>query len=808
MNKSKYFIPALALGLLSSCADDLTKGYVVEQPLSLQVQEELNSLDPLKSYKTAPNISPNFKLGGALTATDFIKGGNIGALAVANFDEIVAGNAMKCSSCVNDKGEMTFTTVQDFVSAAKKASIGIYGHTLAWHSQQPYKWLTSLLKDKEPVIEVPEEGEEVKENEELVSSIDYTKYAGEPKKTIGTGEAPGGVDNNGNPKDPKGYVEDNGELTLQLFPSGSVVNFPHYVMGYVPRILADGLEVRNPNTWYQFFAITGVPHDQKANTKYRAKFTVKSNENSEDKVSVNLTARWGWGDDEKVDGAISVPISNESKVVTWDFSGIGEKATFDIVANPSGSDHVFIIEKIEVVKVEQQAGITKSWEETLVNGDLTGDDFETSFGASGYTGELVGNVDGEKVLQVSSKGDEADDWRCQLFVASTKKFNPDDKIRISIDVKAEKPSLNACATQAQSAKGDYNYWSFAGGIDFTTEWKTWTKTITVTERMCAKGDDGKDNYHVVNLGAMAINLGKQGQENTFYFKNLKWEVETVKFPDGNKPIPLTEEEKRDTLIWAMDKWISGMMEATDGYVSAWDVVNEPIAGGGDDGDGFYTLQHGKANDDGIGGNSDVFFWQDYMGDLEYVRSAVSLARKHFKGNASDLKLFINDYNLESDWDDNQKLKSLIHWVEKWEADGVTKIDGLGTQMHISCYEDETTQESKKEHIAKMFELMAATGKLVRVSELDMGYVTKDGTSLQTEELTDAQHQQMADLYKFVIKTYLEKVPAAQQYGICQWCLTDSPKSSSWRKGQPTGLWTEKFIRKVTFKGFAEGLSGK
>ena len=29
-----------------------------------------------------------------------------------------------------------------------------------------------------------------------------------------------------------------------------------------------------------------------------------------------------------------------------------------------------------------------------------------------------------------------------------------------------------------------------------------------------------------------------------------------------------------------------------------------------------------------------------------------------------------------------KLKSLIEWIKRWEADGVTKIDGIGTQMHL------------------------------------------------------------------------------------------------------------------------------
>ena len=183
-------------------------------------------------------------------------------------------------------------------------------------------------------------------------------------------------------------------------------------------------------------------------------------------------------------------------------------------------------------------------------------------------------------------------------------------------------------------------------------------------------------------------------------------------------IPLTPEEKLDTLTYALDLWISGMMDACtseDGVlqVKAWDVVNEAISGADSDGDGIYDLQHGSAD------TPNDFFWQDHMGDLEYVRTVVRLARQY---GGNDLKLFINDYNLESDWDQNKKLKSLIKWIEKWEADGTTKIDGIGSQMHISCYMNPQTQESKKKAIEESFKLMAESGKLVRISELDMGLV--------------------------------------------------------------------------------------
>ena len=273
-------------------------------------------------------------------------------------------------------------------------------------------------------------------------------------------------------------------------------------------------------------------------------------------------------------------------------------------------------------------------------------------------------------------------------------------------------------------------------------------------------------------------------------------------------IPLTDEEKKSLLTDAMGKWIDGMMEATNGYVTSWDVVNEALSGEDKDGDGKYDLQSAKRGNVSADDAKNNFYWQDYLGDLDYVRTAVADARKSFaahNGDPEKLKLFINDYNLESDWDDNGKLKSLIQWIHDWEADGVTKIDGIASQMHISCYADPNTQKSKKDHIVKMLELMKESGKLCKISELDMGYVDAAGKDVTYDQMTEEQHKEMRDLYTFVLQKYFEIIPVAQQYGITQWCATDSPKDSGWRPGLATGLWDLNYLRKHTYAGFAVGL---
>lgn len=284
-----------------------------------------------------------------------------------------------------------------------------------------------------------------------------------------------------------------------------------------------------------------------------------------------------------------------------------------------------------------------------------------------------------------------------------------------------------------------------------------------------------------------------------YIDDFEFKVTGVQYIYESMPL----EEKKAVLTGVMDRWIRGMMEVTAKDVSAWDAVNEAISGSDTNGDGYYELESGKW------GSSDNFYWQDYLGSEDYVRIVIAKARQYYAeyGGTKPLRLFINDYNLESDWDDNRKLKSLIHWIDIWESDGVTKIDGIGTQMHISYYENRTTQKKKEDHVVKMLQLMADTGKLVKISELDMGYIDKNGKTLAASDLTVAQHKAMADFYEFIVSKYFEIVPPAQQYGITQWCPVDSPGAlgTGWRGGEPTGLWDQSYKRKYAYAGFANGL---
>ena len=345
----------------------------------------------------------------------------------------------------------------------------------------------------------------------------------------------------------------------------------------------------------------------------------------------------------------------------------------------------------------------------------------------------------------------------------------------------------------------------ASGVELTMQngWGASDQAITVKVPVSAGRHNVKLQMPNIAGGNYDIILKPQTADATLDVHS----VQVCQVKNLNS-IPLTDEEKKNVLTTAMGTWIDGMMEATDGYVTSWDVVNEAISGkvGAD---GFNELQHATNAPASDVANS--FYWQDYLGDIDYVRTAVRDARKSFakhNGDPSKLKLFINDYNLEGYWDQHAKLNSLIHWIGLWEdpnAEEPVVIDGIGTQMHVTCYGDATKQAKLQSDIEEMFKSLANTGKLIKISELDMAYEDEAGTSVTFDKMTEEQHKQMRSFYTFIIQKYFELIPQAQQYGITQWCATDSPKDSGWRAGCPTGLWDSNYLRKHTYAGFAVGL---
>lgn len=719
MKTIKY---SLSLGLLlslASCADDQIVDFKTAKPESMAQYEYLNAYDALKTYVDR-SASPDFKLGIALSASDFLKGEVVRAMAVSNFDEMTAGNAMKYASVVGDDGTMDFSTIYSFVDEAKAAGLTIYGHTLAWHAQQNNKYLNGLIKDKEMDVD-PDAKTDV---EDYV--VDYSKDAytfwneanAEVKETTSIGKN-----------------EAEGCLEIKT----SVAATQNYFVQYHTTV--DGLPIVKDK-------------------EYKLKMMIKGSAEGTLNISVGP-----WGNRT---GDVGINFGTEWKEYEVPFKTVADGGH---VMTQSGLFAGTI--QIKYVKItHSEAPAVEVEQEKIMQ---TYQDGPFPFYAMGCEPPVI-----DGCIHFVPDGE----WRQFFVVSGGEHILEEGNYVVYLDLKSSKDG---------------------SGVELVMQngWGAENQQITVPVTI-------KEGSHVIKLnftnivgGNYELILKPQTCDAILDLKSVKiCKVEKL------NSIPLTPEEKKDTLTWAMNNWVEGMMKATGGYVTAWDVVNEAISGGGDDGEGFYVLQSAKnvSADDA----KNNFYWQDYLGNEDYVRIVVAAARKYYaeNGGTEPLKLFINDYNLESDWDDNKKVKSLVHWIEKWEADGVTKIDGIGTQMHVSCYANADTQKSKEDHVVKMFEILAASGKLIKISELDMGYIDENNNSVKTADMTEAQHKAMAEYYKFIVKKYFEIIPAAQQYGITQWCATDSPTDSGWRGGEPVGLWDANYNRKHTYAGFADGLAGK
>ncbi len=700
----------VALLALSSCADDKFSEYRTDMTKNLKEYQYLNNYEPLKKYvedmKASGKCNPDFKLGIALAAPDFNKQELVYCLAGSNFEEMTAGNAMKYASCVKNDGTFDFNTVKDFVTNAQDAGLTIYGHTLAWHSQQNKKYLSKLIADKEIQVDPSQK----------VDKVDaYTDFS-------------------------------------------KMNSFPFDVMDYTPEIKDGILISKYPGKWYQYFVVDNYPVDVDAKREYKVTAMIKASEDGQIDVQ---TGNWGATTSQKMS------VSTQWKEQSVTFSGLTTEKAF-VVFQPGDFAGDISCKWVKVTHSEAPVMEieTEVHKETYTDGDFP-------FYAMGCTPPVINGA-----IHFVPTGD----WS-QFFVmpGGDNELDEGDYV-VYLDLTSDKD---------------------ASGVDLTMQngWGGTAQAITAKVPVAAGRHSVKIEMPKVEGGNYDIILKPQTADATLDVHSVR----VCKITKSNS-IPLTDEEKKSRLTDAMGKWIDGMMEATNGYVTSWEVVNEALSGDDKDGDGKYDLQHAAtaSADD----KKNCFYWQDYLGDIDYVRLAVADARKSFaahNGDPEKLKLFINDYNLESDWDDNGKLRSLIQWIKDWEADGVTKIDGIASQMHISCYADPNTQKSKKDHIVKMLELMKESGKLCKISELDMGYVDAAGKEVKTADITEEQHKEMRDLYTFVLQKYFEIIPAAQQYGITQWCATDAPKDSGWRPGLPVGLWDLNYLRKHTYAGFAVGL---
>ncbi|VBB48393.1 Beta-1,4-xylanase [uncultured Paludibacter sp.] len=727
---------------LNSCYDDKMKwgrdpsyGEVTVAELPLALSEKISRYDFLLAYLDE-TTNPGFKLGVGIDPTLYMTDDTYKNIVDKNFNDITFGNEMKHRFIVGSDGQINTSNVDGYINALNSAGLSVYGHTLVWHKNQNASYLNGLIA---PTIIPGPAGSNLLD---LTGLQDGSFSGGWNKLNPGAGISV--VDGEGLSSTAK---------AVKMVSSSSSSN-------------EWDLQLESPS-------ITVV-----SGHTYQISFYIKSDKTGSGRISFDsgVSNRWPWKDWYGT-GNASASFATTSqwqqvKFTVDDFTGTTFKMYFDLGKLPDVTYYIdvdnIIVTDLDAAPVEVNYVENGDFEK----GDLTGWS-KLNVGA----GTEVTNTEkfsGSYSVKMTSSSSSANAWDLQLE-SSQMSLDASKTYTFSFYVKSDVAGKGRVSFPGGINGNQYPWmnWTGSGASEaFTTSAGTWTLIsvdLTNTSNVKLSFDMGylpNVTYYIDDIKVV---------EKTAAQNSKSKKVKSKPYRAGPVIIEKTDEEKAQIIGDAMKSFITQMVNHFKGKVHAWEVVNEPMKEGG-------SLRDGNVTD----ASDDDFYWVKYLGK-DYAVTAFKLVREL----DPSVKLFINDYNLESS---PAKLDGLIEYVGYIESKGAV-VDGIGTQMHITLASTDTA------NVASMFKKLAATGKLIKITELDV----RLGTNSPTADQLIAQ----GDMYRLVLDMYMKYIPAAQRYGVTVWCVSDNEKEHEyWLPDESPNLWNINYERKPAYKGFADGLAGK
>lgn len=363
-------------------------------------------------------------------------------------------------------------------------------------------------------------------------------------------------------------------------------------------------------------------------------------------------------------------------------------------------------------------------------------------------------------MKFTHSSDEGFPWTAQIRADFSPAPVPRGEYTLSFFIKSDNSAKFRCSTYA--GDGVENDVQYQTEVEIDSKWQY------------VEWDISSSGY------LLGVNFDVGFMPGTYYIDEVRLNPRDVS-NEYNKPKivvqPPTVQEKAQIVEDALETWIEGMVNYCKPHIRAWDVVNEPM----DDWPDPSKLKTAQGREKVL---PDEFFWQDYLGK-DYAVKAFKMARKY---GGEDSKYFINEYGIEHSL---EKCQGLIDFVKYIESQGA-KVDGIGSQMH-------THRNADRAIIAESFKMLAATGKLIYLSEFDI--------AMGKTPLTEEEKWEQADLFQYIVESYFKYIPAEQRYGIFA-PLHDTPIDGGWLPGEQQGLHDEKLNRKPAYAGFANGLAGR
>ncbi|RHG36232.1 hypothetical protein DW262_05295 [Segatella copri] len=774
MKINKIMIPVVASAMLLTGCDDQIMQWgkpanhadVTKAEIPIAVKEVIANYDNIKDY--AQQYTPNMKIGIGMGADLYTNNENgEGDLANANYQVFTPGNAMKNDAIMGNSGSLNFATVDKLLSALD-GNMQLYGHNFFWHTQQNQTYLKSLIA---PTLVV-----------ESTSDIKTIIKNGDFEAGTNSGWSSWGNDSQS-------------EVCKEAAKDGSY-----------------GLKLVNPkdgSDYYVAQCAQDLDGTLQVGKTYTIRFQAKSSVAGEVLQFATQNSKTYAGE-----GYHSFAVGTDWTTCEYDYTCTKEDLN-RILINFGKIAGTFYIDNVEF-------GVK---EVNPMDNVLADDSYDFEGGTKGNWGAWGSNCESSEVekgkgykdsygLVLKNKGD-GNAWEAQCAYTFDDALQEGKKYIIQFYAKS---TSSAGELQFQYQNGT-TYASQGGHNTFSigTDWVKCEFTFTPA-------------YDDANR--IILNFGKVGA--TYYIDNIKFGlakdqssatrgIQYVLARNGKARkatragskmyyVLKTPAEKQAALEGAMDAWVSGVanhLKEKNVVPFGYDVINEPIADGSNGRrgyDGVFGMEGDseptESEADGLSLNweSGHWYWGYYVKD--YPVKAFQLARKYLP---ADTKLFVNDYNLETS---PKKLEALIKFAKEIdEKNGSPIVDGIGTQMHVTlnCSDDAEKNAASiaelKAKVDAMFQTMAATGKLVRVTELDL--------SLGTGTPSSNQYKAQSDAYRMIVESYKANVPEAQQSGITIWSLSDNEAEHEyWLKGQVPNLFDKDYKRKWAYKGFCDGIAGE
>lgn len=749
MKLNKVLFPTLACTLMLSACDenkmdwgmpaDQDKVTIADIPLG--IKEKLANYDKIKVY--AAQYAPHMSVGLGVGADYYVDNEAVYQLANENYQMLTTGNAMKHQSVVKNNGELNFATIDKFL-AAVPADMKIYGHNFLWHTQQNQNYLKSLIV---PKMEIQSDSDIANvlqgDNSDFSTSLGGWGSWGSNKESQTLGEGLG--------KDGSNCMVLSNKGDGNFWEAQCAYTFADPLLKGKVYVLRFNAKSSSSAGLLQFQYQNGTTYGSQGGY-------------SEFSVGTDWT-------------------TCEKEFTITDFDDVNR-----ILINFGKVSGTYYIDDIEFGLKQEDPMENIVTNTSFEDGTTTG--YTGLWGKYTYKVEAPGQ-DGDLSIHFTMTDETAVNYDSQLFY-TTGILEVGTTYAYSFYVKSD------CNLAVQFMGQNASYGGFYGETyNAPTEWLKCEGEFTYQESHAADVERVGIQFGGTpgaNLWVDNFKFGKKKAEPAM--KRAATRASTVTY------ILKTPEEKKALLLTAMEEWIKGMAQHPGmERIMDWDVINEPIHDNGKwrgfdgafmdtDTEPVETTTEGLtlnwSNETGNG----HFYWGYYIGK-DYAPKAFEFARKYCPEGAH---LFVNDYNLETSPNKLASLIEFVEYIDQNNATGQPIVDGIGTQMHVQV-------SITREQVDAMFQTLAATGKLVRVTELDVALGTANPSAEQLE--------QQSEVYQMIFDSFRTNVPEAQQSGITIWGVSDHPDEHEyWLKDESPNIFDANYARKWAYKGVCDGIAGR